>query len=583
MRRLSPALIQALVDVAARAAAAGHGGKETIYAEACRLLGLSRATLFSYLKEVTVKAPRKTRSDAGKSGISPEVLQLISGVMMEGYRANDKKIVSVETAVESLIKADKIPRGRVDEETGEIKPWSLSAIRRALYAAGLHPEQLRRASPATAQKSEHPNDVWQIDASISTLFYVPESGLADMSPAEFYKNKPGNFEKIKRQRLTRYVITDHCSGAIFVHYVAGGESIVNMTDAFLRAIVERPKQMLYGAPFHLMMDPGSAGESGAFKNLLRRLLVEPVVNAAGNPRAKGQVENAHNIVECSFESGFKLVHVPGIDWINEQAARWMRWFNSTRIHSRHGLTRAQKWMEISVEHLRVLAAGIDPRALVYGKQETRVVNGYCNIEFKGHSYRVGHVPGVMIDEPLNVTVNPFEPESLFAVVLDAERNEQLIPLPRIERDENGFDADAAHIAREYKTPADTVLETNRKLVERLVTGTETDEAAKAARKAKVLPLGGEVNPFNRFDDVPDVATLPRRATPLNIAVNVGQGPEIILTHFEAARALVAQGVAMDADKNRQVAAWYPEGVPETELAVIAQRLSVRAGLKVVGG
>lgn len=581
--RLSPTLIQALVDVAARAAAAGHGGKEAVYAEACRVLGLSRATLFAYLKEVTVKAPRKTRSDAGKSGISTEVLQLISVVMMEGYRANDKKIVSVETAVESLIKEGKIPRGRVDEDTGEIKPWSLSAIRRALYAAGLHPEQLRRATPATAQKSAHPNDVWQIDASISTLFYVPESGLADMSPAEFYKNKPGNFEKIKRQRLTRYVITDHCSGAIFVHYVAGGESIVNMTDALLRAIVERPKQMLYGAPFHLMMDPGSAGESGPFKSLLRRLLIEPVTNAAGNPRAKGQVENAHNIVECSFESGFKLVHVPNIDWINEQAARWMRWFNNTRTHSRHGLTRAQKWMEITAEQLRVLDASIDPRMLAYGKQETRVVNGYCNIEFKGNSYRVGHVPGVMIDEQLNVAVNPFEPNSLFAVVLDAERNEQLIPLPRVEKDEHGFDVDAAHIAREYKAPADTVIDTNRKLIERLSTGAETDEAAKAARKAKVLPLGGEVNPFNRFDDVPDVTPLPRRSTALGVAVNVGPAPEIILNHFEVARALVAKGITMDADKNRQVMNWYPAGVPESELDALAQRLTARAGLRVVGG
>ena len=39
---------------------------------------------------------------------------------------------------------------------------------------------------------------------------------------------------------------------------------------------------------------------------------------------------------------------------------------------------------------------------------------------------------------------------------------------------------------------------------------------------------------------------------------------------------------MDADKNRQVAAWHPDGVPEGELLALAQRLTVRAGLKVVG-
>src|SRR3990167_4609419 len=64
--------------------------------------------------------------------------------------------------------------------------------------------------------------------------------------------------------------------------------------------------------FKLQTDPyvGSAGVSGAFGNLCRRLLVDPIVNKAGNARAKGQVENAHNIVETDFESGFKFTHVP---------------------------------------------------------------------------------------------------------------------------------------------------------------------------------------------------------------------------------------------------------------------------------
>jgi hypothetical protein len=76
------------------------------------------------------------------------------------------------------------------------------------------------------------------------------------------------------------------------------------------------------------------------------LQINLIVNQAGNPRAKGQVENAHNIVETSFESGFKFTHVPDIDWINAKAAQWMRWYNSTRIHSRHGTTRWAKWLEI---------------------------------------------------------------------------------------------------------------------------------------------------------------------------------------------------------------------------------------------
>ena len=52
---MSPALIEALLDVQRRAQAAGHGGKEAIYAAACQHLGMSRATLMRRLKEVAVK------------------------------------------------------------------------------------------------------------------------------------------------------------------------------------------------------------------------------------------------------------------------------------------------------------------------------------------------------------------------------------------------------------------------------------------------------------------------------------------------------------------------------------------------
>lgn len=580
---LTPALVEALLDVQRRAQAAGHGGKEAVYAAACQHLGLSRATLMRRLKEVTVKPQRKRRSDAGTTSLSLAQAQRLSAQMMQGYRLNDKGIQSMRLSLEQLRAEDPMFACVIDADTGEVCQISESACARALRAHALHPDQLRQPDPVQQLASDHPNDVWQIDASISTLFYVPEGGVDTMSNKEFYKNKPENFEKIKRQRLTRYVITDHCSGAIFVHYVAGGESTVNMAESFLAAIQPRPEQQLHGVPFHLMMDPGSAGIGGAFSNLLRRLQVTPVVNEAGNPRAKGQVENAHNLVETNFESGFKFTHVPSIEWINEKAQMWMRYYNSVRIHRRHGMTRWAKWMQITQQQLRLVDAAL-ARALLTHAPETPKVDRNNQVRFDGRVWNVGNVPGVLVGEKVQITFNPFDRAVALVVQHDAEGRELLIPVPEAVEGEHGFGAGAARIGREFKAPADTLAVTNRKLVERIAMGTDTDEAAAAARKAKALPFGGKHDPYKHHEQaLPAVAMLPRRGTELVTGVSVPQAEPEVLKHFDAAKALVAKGVVMTPELVGTLKGLHPEGVPVTELDALAARLTVRAGLRVVGG
>ena len=83
---MSPALIDALLDVQRRAFDAGHGGKEGVYAQACEHLGLSRATLLRRLKEVAVTPQRKRRSDAGTSALSLPDAQALSARLMQGFR-----------------------------------------------------------------------------------------------------------------------------------------------------------------------------------------------------------------------------------------------------------------------------------------------------------------------------------------------------------------------------------------------------------------------------------------------------------------------------------------------------------------
>lgn len=576
---------EVLLAVKAKAEAAGHGGKERVYQEACQQYGWALPTLKRWLSQLAAAPARKRRSDAGVSALDLKHAQIISAALMERYRLNAKKGATLEGVLEELRPNVPMLGCAVDAATGEVRELSAGTISRALRLYSLHPEQLRRASPAQELRSEHPNEVWQIDASISILFYVPDGDdLQPMSEAEFNKNKPGNFERIKRQRLTRYVITDHFSGSIFVHYVAGGESTVNMSESFLRCIEKRDGQQMYGVPLYLMMDPGSAGTAGAFGNLLRRLQVEAIVNKVGNARAKGQVENAHNLVEINFESGFKLTRVPSIDWINEQAARWMKYYNAVKVHGRHGATRWAKWMEIRAEQLRIVDAAL-ARELLTHEPAMPKVDQHLRVRFAGRVWDVAAVPGAMVGEKLQVTHNPFNPACAYVLERDGEGREQLIEVPEVTKGAGGFSESAAHIAHEFKAMADTTADTNRKALERLVTGAETDAQAEAARKAKALPFGGQIDPYKYLDNVPEVTALPRRGTELTPEVTTASAvPERVLTTFSAAQELKkAHGVDMNPTLYQQVANWYPDGVPESELEALAQRLTVRSGLRIVGG
>lgn len=581
---MSPALIEALLEVHARAQAAGHGGKEAVYASACQHLGLSRATLMRRLKEVTVKPERKRRTDAGKMSLSLADAQRLSAQMMEGYRANDKSIQAMRLSLQQLRAENPLFASVVDTDTGETRQLSESACGRALREYALHPEQLRRPEPVQQLASDHPNDVWQLDFSISTLYYVPgqgQSGMQDMAPSEFYKNKPENFEKIKRLRLLRGAITDHTSGSIFVLYLEGGESMANMAELLLAAIAQRPDQQMYGVPHHLMVDPGS-GAGGAFRNLLRRLQIKLIVNEAGNPRAKGQVENAHNIIETTFESGFKFTHVPDIAWINAKAAMWMRWYNSTRMHRRHGMARWAKWMEITQAQLRLVDATL-ARQLLTHSPETHKVQPNLTVRFAGREWDLRDVPGVLIGERTEITYNPFDAAVAYVVQQGADGQELLIPVPEVKEGLHGFREGAAHIGREHKALPDTVALTNRKTVERLATGTATDEAAAAARKAKALPFGGQHDPYKHHEELPAATMLPRRGTELEPATRVAQAAPELLTHFEAAKALAARGVQMSPELVATIKHLHPEGVPDDQVEALEARLKVRTGLRVVAG
>jgi len=277
-------MTQRLVEIARDAFAAGHGNKEAVYAAACAELGISRATLMRALCEVSVRAARRQRSDAGDVALARPEAVLISALVMETMRKNGKRLYSIGQAVEILRSNGEIRAERIDAATGECLPLSEGAIARALRTYSLHPDQLLKPAPARELRSLHPNHVWQIDASLCVLYYLnttnpAEMGLQVMDARRFYKNKPANLKRIENDRVWSYEVTDHNSDAIFATYVLGAESGTNLAESFIAAIQQRGADPFYGVPQILMMDMGSANTSGLFSNAI--LAYVPKVGAGG--------------------------------------------------------------------------------------------------------------------------------------------------------------------------------------------------------------------------------------------------------------------------------------------------------------
>jgi len=172
-----------------------------------------------------------------------------------------------------------------------------------------------------------------------------------MHKAEFYEGKPANLKRIERQRLWRYVVTDHTSGTLYVEYVLGAESAENLCSVLINAMQKRgAADPFHGVPWVLMTDPGAAMTSGIFRNLCRVLSIDLVINRVGNARAKGQVEQAHNLVEREFESALKFQPAKTLEQINAWATQWMLFFNSTSIHTRTRRSRygVGVWIRLSM-------------------------------------------------------------------------------------------------------------------------------------------------------------------------------------------------------------------------------------------
>lgn len=589
---MSAVITQRLVDLSRALDGAGKGQRTALCKAAARDLGLSLATIYRKLEEVNVSVttPRKRRADAGQSDLTLQEALTISAALIESARRNEKRLYSLGDAVDALRISGMIRAEAVDKATGELRPMSLSAISRALHSYKKHPDQLLAPAPVTELASLHPNHVWQIDASMCVLYYLQPSakvpGLQVMDAAEFYKNKPKNLARITSNRVWSYEITDHASGWIYLEYVMGAESGENLCSVLINAMQERGgADILHGRPEILMMDPGSANTSAMAKNLCRSLGIQMIVHAPGAARVTGQVENARNIIERKFEAGLRFQPVADLDELNALAARWRGYFNATAVHSRHKKNRSAVWMTIR-EHQLIKVPGVEEcRRLAVAEPESRKVTTKLRVSFQGREYDVSVVPDVMVGDRLMVTRNPWRDDAAQVVATDANGHEVFYVVPAIVTNELGFDVAAATIGENFKRHAETPAQVSRKEAAKLAMGADNQDEVDAARKAKAVPFGGQLQPYKQMDEADLPAFMPRRGTEHGLVLPTVETPPISV--IAVAKRLSGEVAGWSAEHYAWLSQHYPAGVKEDDIPAVAERLrasfSKRPSLSVVGG
>ena len=573
---MNPLHVTFYTDLAARLTAAHAGDCGAIVAQAAEQMRCSVQTTYRRLQEVGWTSGRKTRTDRGELSVPFELAKQVGGLITETTRKNGKRIMGIEQA-RTILESNF--EGVIDPETGEITMPSASTLSRAMRAYGCHPDQLDEGPASVEMRSLHPNHVWQADASVCVLFYLPSGKLDVMDETKFYKNKPDNITRIEKERVIRWVITEHYSGAIYFHYSLGSEDALGMINTLIAASGARPGEAMHGLPFILTTDKGAGNTGGLAKHFFKRTGIRHITHAKGNPRAKGQVEQANNLIETHFECRLRMMgDVVDLASLNAAATQWRRVWNATAKHSRHGHTRDSMWLTIKPEHLRIPASAEVLRDLVgTPPKEIKVpssmivshpIKGYGTCE-----YNVRFIPGVIIGQTVAVSVNPYRMPAIDLIITDREGVEHVYTIEPIKRiDGPRFRADAPVWGENYQSMPHTAADEALTDIKKAAYGTDTLEAAQRAedRNQRI---------YANLDGMADVkAALPTLPTPMPRQGTVFDGETVSrklppLDHVEAAqrlRAMMAQaGLAWDADCMRTLQADYPGSVPVEEIEDIA--------------
>lgn len=455
--------------------------RSSIIAEMCRLFGFCEVSAYRALRRNGWESDRKKRSDAGASSINEKDLSTVAALLQNSVRKNGKKTMSVENARSIML------------QNGFDVPISTRQLSELLKTRTLSTESTSKPSPHQRMRTEYPNQVHFADPSVALMYFAPNGKQKFLRDDEVYKNKPF-LEGRENLKCWRYVLTDHYSGTICVrYYAAAGENSANMYDFLLYAWGKKkdPLYNFHGLPELLIWDCGSANISKPVTNALKALRVETEPHLPGNPRAKGQVENANNIVECQFESLLHLEEVNSMEELNDAAERWCAAFNANQLEhrdtriSRAGRkigSRTMIWNWIKEEQLRELPDEEICRQIFTTGIQPRTVGGDLAISFvhpknkAATRYSLSALPDIMVGMTVNVQPILVSEEAL-ALVSYQDRTGEIVSfeVKPIEYDRVGFDIAAPVFGQEYKSQPDTLIEKNTKALAEIAASDDKTE------------------------------------------------------------------------------------------------------------
>jgi hypothetical protein len=321
---------------------------------------------------------------------------------------------------------------------------------------------------------------------------------------------------------------------------------------------------MHGVPNLLIMDAGSANTSHLFLNLCARLGVEHRVHTPGNPRAKGQVECANNIVETQFESRLGYLHINSLEELQAAADRWRQHYNAHAIHSRTGKSRNDVWMTITEAQLRLAPALELCRELVTTKPVDAKVKDDMTIThaIKGYgrnTYDLRMLPGLVPNMKVRVVVNPYRAPAVDVAVPDSALAEDPVwTVEPVKMNDAGFWESAPVYGQEYQAQPDTIADKHVK---------EIDEAAGPDARHPRAPERVDV----MADIKPAPEYLPKRGRDLGLDASRRELPP--LTVVEAAMQLKHRlGDKWTGEAYAWLMQRYASGVPAEDMDALADRL-----------